>query len=102
MSISLIQRCSTTSSLKRTTRASRASRSTDLRAAHAFERGEDLRLLHLMASERGGERRQREGPVFPDLDELAAVPNRRTGPSCGSMLLRDNFVAVEFGEGLHG
>ena len=71
-------------------------------AAHAFERGEDLRLLHLMAGERGGERRQRQGAIFPDLDELAAGSKQENGAELRiDAAAKDEFVTFEFGEGLH-
>ena len=72
-------------------------------AAHAFERGEDLRLLHLMAGERGGERRQRERAIFLDFDELSAGSEEKHRAKLRiDAAAEDDFVAVEFGEGLHG
>ena len=41
-------------------------------AAHALERGEDARLLHQPARERGIERRQAERAILEDFDELTA------------------------------
>ena len=72
MSISLIQRCSTTSWLKRTSSCSSAARSTGCRPRTPLQRGEDPGLLHHPPRQGGVERRQGQRAVLEDLDELAA------------------------------
>ena len=76
MSISLIQRCSTTSWLKRTRSCSRASTSIGLATADPAERAGDLRPLDHPPGERRVERRQGERPVPEELHELAAHPEQ--------------------------
>ena len=72
MSISLIQRCSTTSWLKRTSSCSSAARSTGARPRTPLQRREDPGLLHHPPRQRRVERRQRRARGPEDLDQLAA------------------------------
>ena len=72
MSISLIQRCSTTSWLKRTSSCFERGQVHRLAAAHALQRLVDLGLLHHPARQRGVQRRQRQRAVLEDLDQLSA------------------------------
>ena len=102
MSSSAMAGCSTTSSLKRTMSCSRAAMSMLAPAAHALEGRVDLGALHHAASQRRRERRQAEGAVLEDLDELAAEAEEQDGPELGvDAAADDELVAVPVDHRLH-
>ena len=80
MSISLIQRCSATSALKRTISSFERRQVHRLAAAHALQRLVDLGLLHHAARQRGVERRQRQRAVLEDFHQLAAGAEQQHRP----------------------
>ena len=79
MSISLIQGCSSTSWLKRTSNPSSAVRLTGFAAAHSLQSGEDSRLLHQALGESGVERRKRQSVVAVHLDHYSARSEQNHG-----------------------
>ena len=87
MSISLIQGCSTTSWLKRTSSCSRAARSTGLRPRTPLSACKIPVLFHHPPRQRRVERRQAKRAVPEDLDELPARAEQQHRPNCGSRLL---------------
>ena len=65
-------------------------------AAHALERLEDAGPLHHAPRERRGQRRQGEGPVLEDLDELAARAEQQHRPELRvDAAADDELVAVQ-------
>jgi hypothetical protein len=65
-----------------------------LAAADPLESPIDRRVLHHPPSERGGERREPEGAVAEDLDELAAHPEEEDWPELGiDRAAEDELVA---------
>ena len=104
ISISLIQRCSATSALKRTIRYFECGKIHRPAAAHAFERLVDLGLLHHAARQRGVERRQAERAVFKDLDELAAGSEEQHRTELRVEAAADDQLVrvLQLDHGLHG
>ncbi len=102
MSISLIHRCSTTRLAEPNQKLLERGQVHRRAAAHALERGEDLGLLHHPPGQRGVERRQPQGAVPEDLDELAArAEEQHRAELRVEAAADDQLVAVELDHRLH-
>ena len=96
MSSSLIQRCSVTSWLKRTSSRSSAGQVHRLAAAHTLQRGVDAGLFHHAAGQRGVERRQAQRAILEDFHQLSAQTEQQHGSELRiDAAAEDQFVAFQ-------
>ena len=100
-STSLMRGCSTTSREKRTRSFSSAAKSTG-GPQYSFEGLVDASSFHHPARQRGVERREGQGPVLVDLDELAAGAEEQDGPELRvNTAANDKLVVIRGHDRLH-